>query len=298
MKIERLIGILSVLLMQDKITAPELARRFEVSRRTINRDIESLCVAGIPIRTEQGHDGGISIMNGFTMDKTILTAPELQGILAGLKNMDSIMGTNRYTALMEKLNVDNAQMVNEEYFYMDLGSWRVDLLSPLMEGLQRALKEKRLVEFTYFAPGKETHRVVEPHLLVFKWYAWYLWGYCRLRGEFRLFKLARMGSLRVLSETFTRRPGGDRPDVLEEENQMEVTVLFAPEARWRLMEEFGDKAMELTDDGRLKLKFTWSEKVSLMSYLFGYRDQAEIVEPLSFREEFKDMLGKISRLYE
>ena len=84
MKIDRLIGILSILLQEEKTTAPELAEKFEVSRRTINRDIEDLCKAGIPIRTAQGTGGGISIMDGYRMDRTILTSKDMQMILAGL----------------------------------------------------------------------------------------------------------------------------------------------------------------------------------------------------------------------
>ena len=96
MKMERLIGILSILLQREKVTAPELAEQFEVSRRTIQRDIESLCRAGIPISTAQGAGGGISIMEGYRVDRTVLTAPEMQAILAGLRSLDSVSGTRRY----------------------------------------------------------------------------------------------------------------------------------------------------------------------------------------------------------
>ena len=104
MKMERLIGILSILLQREKVTAPELAEQFEVSRRTIQRDIESLCRAGIPIATAQGAGGGISIMEGYRVDRTVLTAPEMQAILAGLRSLDSVSGTRRYAQLMEKLS--------------------------------------------------------------------------------------------------------------------------------------------------------------------------------------------------
>ena len=96
MKIDRLIGILSILLQQEKVTAPYLAEKFEVSRRTINRDIEDICKAGIPVVTSQGQNGGISIMDGYRMDKTLLTSSDMQAILAGLKSLDSVSGTKRY----------------------------------------------------------------------------------------------------------------------------------------------------------------------------------------------------------
>ena len=104
MKIDRLIGILSILLQQEKVTAPYLAEKFEVSRRTINRDIEALCQAGIPLVTTQGSGGGISIMDGYRIDRTLLTSSDMQAILAGLRSLDSVAGSSRYQQLMEKLS--------------------------------------------------------------------------------------------------------------------------------------------------------------------------------------------------
>lgn len=111
MKIDRLIGILSVLLQKDRVTAPYLAEKFEVSRRTINRDIEALCKAGIPIVTAQGQHGGISIMEGYRMDRTLLTSADMQAILAGLRSLDSVSGTSRYQQLMEKLSVGSPDIL-------------------------------------------------------------------------------------------------------------------------------------------------------------------------------------------
>ena len=112
MKIDRLIGILSILLQEDKTTAPELAERFEVSRRTINRDIEDLCKAGIPIRTVQGTGGGISIMEGYRMDRTILTSRDMQMILAGLRSLDSVSGSSYYGQLMEKIRAGSSEFIS------------------------------------------------------------------------------------------------------------------------------------------------------------------------------------------
>ena len=121
MKIDRLIGILSILLQEEKITAPELAERFEVSRRTINRDIEDLCRAGIPIFTSQGAGGGISIMDGYRMDRTILTSRDMQMILAGLRNLDSVSGSHYYGQLMEKLKAGSSDVIGTSMDIVCLG---------------------------------------------------------------------------------------------------------------------------------------------------------------------------------
>ena len=124
MKTERLIGILSILLQQEKVTAPQLAREFEVSRRTIQRDVESLCRAGIPISTAQGAGGGISIMEGYRVDRTVLTAPEMKAILAGLRRLDSVSGTRQYTRLMEKLSAGAGVLLpGSAQMLIDLSSW-------------------------------------------------------------------------------------------------------------------------------------------------------------------------------
>lgn len=111
MKIDRLIGILSVLLQKDRTTAPELAEMFEVSRRTVNRDIDDLCRAGIPIQTVQGFGGGISIMEGFSMDRTILTSKDMKMITAGLRSLDSVSGSNYYGLLMEKIKPGSSEVI-------------------------------------------------------------------------------------------------------------------------------------------------------------------------------------------
>ena len=123
MKTDRQIGILSILLQEEKTTAHELAERFEVSRRTINRDIEDLCRAGIPIRTVQGSDGGISIMDGYRMDRTILTSRDMQMILAGLRSLDSVSGSRYYSQLMEKLQSGSSAYIGGR----DLGKYILKL---------------------------------------------------------------------------------------------------------------------------------------------------------------------------
>ena len=124
MKIDRLIGILSVLLQEEKTTAPLLAERFEVSRRTISRDIDDLCRAGIPIQTVQGYEGGIRIMDGYRMDRTILTSRDMQMILAGLRGLDSVSGSRNYEQLMEKLQTGSSRFLSgRDSLLIDLSSW-------------------------------------------------------------------------------------------------------------------------------------------------------------------------------
>lgn len=211
MKIDRLLGILTVLLNHEITTAPYLAEKFEVSRRTINRDIEDLCKAGIPLVTMQGTGGGISIADGYKIDKTLLTTTEMQAILAGLRSLDSVSGSNQYTQLMDKLFQGKREKAQENIYdasghiVIDLASYYKDSLAPKIQILREAIENHRIVEFDYYCYSGNGHRKIEPYLLIFQWSSWYVWGYCLEREDFRLFKLNRLLQLKILTDTFKGR---------------------------------------------------------------------------------------------
>lgn len=299
MKMERLIGILSILLQREKVTAPELAERFEVSRRTIQRDIESLCRAGIPISTAQGTGGGISIMEGYRMDRTLLTAPEMQAILAGLRSLDSVSGTRRYSQLMEKLSAGAGALVpGGAHMLIDLSSWYKTSLPPKIELIQWAIEQRRSIRFAYFSPKGESARTVEPYYLVFHWSTWYVWGWCRSREDFRLFKLNRMTELSS-GEAFEPRPAP--LPALEPERifpaKYQVTVLFDPACRWRLVEEYGMDRFTVEPDGRLRFAWGFPDADSVLSWVLTFGDKAELLEPKELRQELGALTATLADRY-
>lgn len=285
MKLDRLIGILSLLLQKERVTAPELAEQFEVSRRTIQRDIESLCRAGIPISTSQGTGGGISIMEGYRVDRTLLTAPEMQAILAGLRSLDSVSGTRRYAQLMEKLSAGTGALVSGgAHMLIDLSSWYKTSLSPKIELIQNAIEQHRTIRFSYFSPREESVRTVEPYYLIFHWSTWYVWGWCQTRQDFRLFKLNRMTEL-CAGEVFSLRPA-PVPDLNPERVfpvKYQVTVLFDPACRWRLVEEYGADSFTQAADGRLRFTGGFPDADSVLSWVLTFGESAELLEPAELR---------------
>lgn len=151
MKLDRLLGILTVLLQNDRVTAPELAEKFEVNRRTIGRDIDTLCQAGIPIVTQQGSGGGISIAEGFRLDKSILTTDELSGIIAALKGIGSVSEQSNVERTLDKLHANTDVVVSlKEPVIIDLASHYRGQLTGKIELIKRAILETRLVEFDYY----------------------------------------------------------------------------------------------------------------------------------------------------
>ncbi len=296
MKLDRLIAILSVLLNQEQATAPELAKRFEVSRRTINRDIEALNQAGIPIVTQQGAGGGIRIMDGFRMDRTALTSREMQAILSGLRGLDSVSGTSQYKQLMEKISPGAADVLpGDQHILIDLASWHKASLSGKIELLHGAIEQHRLVSFHYLSPGGESDRLVEPALLVFQWSSWYLWGWCREKNAPRLFKLDRMDSLQV-KETFSPRQM-EMPDLLGEKafpDRYHVVVRISRKSRWRLVEEYGSGCYEETPEGDCLFSTGFTDRDHLFSWILSFRGDAELLEPPELREELAK-IGEIIR---
>ncbi|MDE7211466.1 MAG: YafY family transcriptional regulator [Lachnospiraceae bacterium] len=300
MKIDRLIGILSVLLQKQNATAPELAEKFEVSRRTINRDIEDLCKAGIPLVTRQGSGGGISIMENYRMERTLLTNAEMQDILAGLRSLDSVNGTNRYGQLMEKLSVGSSDfMTGDQFVLIDLSSWYKDVLALKIEQIRVAISENRQMEFFYYGPNGEGARAMEPYYLIFRWSSWYVWGWCLKRGDFRLFKLNRMDKLRITDVTFEKRQVCP-PDLGEKQifpGGIKVKALFEADCKWRLVEEFGPYCFREQADGRLLFFADYTKKESLLMWIMSFREKVVLLEPAQLREEIKEILLKMQRNY-
>lgn len=300
MKIDRQIGILSILLQKDTVTAPYLAEHFEVSRRTINRDIEDLCKAGIPIVTRQGINGGISIMEQYKMDRALLTNSEMQDILAGLRSLDSVNGTNRYGILMEKLSVGCSDfMVGNQSVLIDLSSWYKDSLAEQIEMIRTAIDKRWVLEFVYYSSKGESQRCIEPYYLLFRWSSWYVWGWCRKREDFRLFKLNRMEKMKMTGQTFEKRQVSV-PDLSDERvfpGGIFVKALFEPECKWRLIESFGSGSFTEQEDGKLLFQADYTDMENLLGWLLSFGDKVVLLEPAKVRNEMAAIIKRMQSNY-
>ena len=300
MKLDRQIGILSILLQRDCATAPYLAEQFEVSRRTINRDIEDLCRAGIPIITRQGGNGGISIMENYKINRTLLTKSEMQDILAGLRSLDSINGTNRYGQLMEKLlNGSSDFMTGNQSILIDLASWYKDSVVSKIEMIRSAVDSRTELDFVYFSMEGESRRSIEAYYLIFRWSSWYVWGWCKTRKDFRLFKLNRMEKLNLTARRFCKREV-PLPDLRDEKifpGGIKVKALFEADCKWRLIEEFGTGCFKEQPDGRLLFQADYTNKENLVVWLMTFRDRVILLEPEDIKDEIYTALKNMIKRY-
>lgn len=239
-------------------------------------------------------------MEGYRMDRTLLTSRDMQMILAGLRSLDSVSGSSYYAQLMEKLQAGASDFVSgRDSMLIDLSSWYKESLAPKISLIQDAIEERRQIAFHYFAPGGESVRMAEPYYLIFKWSSWYVWGWCRKREDFRMFKLNRMEELKKTEEKFVPKQV-PMPDLSNERifpANIWVKVLFEPDAKWRLVEEFGPHCFKEQEDGRLLFEMDYTDESSLMGWLLTFGEKARVLEPAEVREKLLKTAESIAAIY-
>ena len=297
MRESRLFRIVYYLLQNGKATAPELAQKFEVSIRTIYRDIDSISSAGIPIYATQGKGGGISILNDYTLDKSLFSEQEQEQMLTALQGMVATTEENS-NELLTKLS-GLFQINSTNWIEVDFSDWahrtpQQDTFNIIKE----AIFQKRVISFCYFSgKGNKEKRNVRPIRLVFKSKSWYLYSFCLLRNDYRFFKLTRIKELEMLSETFTQ---DFTPTKIEKQIQVENTVVvklkFDRQAAFRVYDEFTDSITE-DSQGNLYVQIDLPDNEVLYSYVMSFSDSVEVLEPQSIREQMKKILQKMQEKY-
>ncbi len=299
MKIDRLLGIMMILLQQEKVTAPQLAQRFEVSRRTINRDIEALCQAGIPLITTQGYGGGITLDESYTIDKSLLTAEERQALLAGLKGVDSVSPTSYLTILAEKLSGKNERIMADNSIIIDLASHYQAPLTQKIAIIKDAILKKRLISFDYYNEKGDSHRIIEPYHLLFRWSSWYVWGYCFLREDFRLFKLNRLWQMQKEEKTFVpRRFSLPNFDEHLTQGTFHLQALFEQSEKYRLIEEYGVGCFNENGDERLSFAWDFASYEHMRQWILSFGDRVEVLSPQELRTELRQTAQKLWQKYQ
>ena len=225
----------------------------------------------------------------------------MQVILAGLRSLDSVSGTNRYRQLMEKLSADDMTSVNvDNHIIIDLSSWDKSAIAGKIELIKQAIEQRNLITFRYFSPGGESERRIEPYHLIFQWSAWYVWGYFTERQDYRMFKLTRMTELAITDDRCEERavPEYTSDKLRHTRGEIKATVKFDISVKWRIIDEIGADFLKYDDSGDLVMEFTWSDKHSFFSYILTFGDSAEIVAPQEYRQEFAELAKKIYSKYE
>ncbi len=290
-------GIIAALQKNKVMTAPRLAEMFEVSRRTINRDVEDICKAGIPLVTLQGRNGGISIMDGYSVDTTVFTERETEDIFTGLSAVDSVSADPSSKSLAIKFS-GRTSPVAKDCVVIDLASFYKYDISDKIQKLKTALKSRRAVSFSYCSKRGESEKYAEPYLVVYKWSSWYLFAYCPERSDFRLYKLNRMYDLKITNDRFDGREIPKNKFDFDSfiSDDYYVTAVFDPSVKYRLVEEYGVNSFSVTDKG-LYARYGFTDPNDAVQWYLSFGDKVTVLSPPEFVEKFKNSVSAIYKKY-
>ncbi len=279
MKNNRLFGIIYLLLSHDSMTAKELADYFEVSVRTIYRDIDTLSSLNIPIYASKGKKGGIALLNNYKLDKTILTEKEQREILFSLQSIDklNISDTNLFSKMKNLF-----ASTEDDWFEVDFNVWdKSDIHKINFDLLKKAILNCQVIEFTYYnSYGETSKRVVEPLKLLFKYNAWYLISFDTKKDDFRIFKLMRMQDIKLQDTTFERKQiPSSAPKDITIPTITKVVLEITPSAAYRVYDEFASSSITKLDNGNFKVEIELPENDWLYGYILSFGDTAKVLSP-------------------
>jgi len=295
MQINRLFEIIYVLLHKKKVSAGELAERLGVSRRTIYRDIDTLSVAGIPVYTEKGKGGGISLLPDFVLNKSVLSEQEQNEILSALHGLTNIK-TDDTNQLLQKVSaIFNKTATN--WLEVDFSQWHQD--NDFFHDLKIAITQQRIAQFDYYNTyGEKRFRRVEPIQLWFKSKAWYLKAFCLAKQDMRIYKLTRIKNLAIIDEHFIKR---DALAISENSAQdfdwVTLKLRVEPEMAYQVYDDFAENEIEKQPDGSFLITTTIPQTQGLCGFLLYYRKHMEVIEPQHIRLLLKEEALAISKKY-
>lgn len=298
MKIDRLFSIVQILINKKMVTAGELAEHFNVSVRTIYRDIDILSANGIPVYCSQGKGGGISILDNYLIDKAMLSDDEQKQVLLSLQSVNATGQIDVEDSLIKLRNVFKKN--NTDWIEIDFSNWeQSDNEKEIFESIKYSIINCRVIKCSYFnTKGEISKRKIEPYKLVFKGYQWYVYGFCLMRNDFRFFKLTRIDDLTVLNETFSRKEGISVNTKYNIDTNEIVKVKLKINSRMaaRVYDEF--RKGKITFNGEFFIvEANIPKNEYLYTYFLAYGNDLEVIEPVEVRREMKILLEKIINKY-
>ena len=298
MQIDRLFQIVQILLNKRKVTAGELAQRFEVSTRTIYRDVDTLSLNGVPIYATKGKGGGIRLLDNYTMDRSVLSEEEKNHVLLGLETLKATDAEDVGDVLDKFRDIFRQDQSN--WIRVDFSHWGNDPIERRkFETVKKALTSYHTMAFNYYdAYGHHTKRHVCPVQLLFKEKAWYLIAHCLDKKAFRFFKLVRMAQVQLMEETFNPADYPLVEDLLYNPVSAvgeKYTFWLSKKVRYRLYDDFYKDQIKVLPDGNYEVTYYGKEDEWLYSFILGYGEYMKVLEPLSLK---RTLANKISAMKE
>lgn len=301
MKVNRLMEIIIILLNRSTVTSKELAERFEVSQRTIYRDIEELSSAGIPVYMSKGKGGGISLLENYTLDKAILSDDEKNSIIFALETLETTKQL-RINNTLEKLKGIFGNSGYVDWVDVDFTYWGSSKeINTRFEEIKSAILKQKILKFKYVnAENIKSDRTVKPYKIIFKGQAWYLWAFCCDKKLARLFKITRMREVKGINESFERGELSKLFEKVEEHNNINMVKLklrFSENMFYRIVDYFNEDEILQEPEGTylVTTEFPYNEWV--YSYILSYGNSVEVIEPGFIREEVGERIQGMLKKY-
>ena len=303
--LSRLLSMVYLLMNKETVTAKELAERFEVSVRTVYRDVETLSMAGIPVYTRTGRNGGISLTEQFVLNKMLVTQEDQEQILAALASLKET-GAGREDETLEKLGAF-FQAEPQNWVSIDFSDWsgrRKEMFGEIRE----AILSHTVLSFDYYGQyGEMSRRIVEPMQLLFKDYTWYLRAFCREREDMRQFKILRMKRMTMLEEKFTPRQiefrEEDQEEITKDQQQAgeevfsQISLWVDKKEAYRIYDRFEEEEITVLPDGNFKIQMNCILDDWVYGIILSFGPSAKVLEPEAVRTEIKKRIHEMGEKY-
>lgn len=299
MKIDRLMGLVVYLLNNGRTSAQKLAEEFEVSSRTIMRDLEALDRAGIPIQSFYGVEGGYQIMDSFVLEKQVATSHEYEWIVTALKGMASAYACKSLEQTLAKLQ--SLDHTKNTAVSLDLSAAREnDKINEQLTLLEDAIKKKCVVRFSYANSHDEVKQIqVEPVCLQYKWYNWYLIGYYEKYQDYCMFKLVRMDSLKITDVKNTKVHNLSDINIKDSGNNIVHIRLYGKAViKTKCKEYLNGQITQEFENGDFEFCLTVPEHETFwFGVILSFGNKAKIIEPQEIKERIIKTCKEIQMEY-
>lgn len=297
MKNYRLFGIVYKLLSEDVITAKELADYFEVSIRTIYRDIDVLSSFNIPIYASKGKNGGIKLLDNYKLDKTLLSEEEQIHILLALQGLEKLSANNNENLFDKMQTVFNKK--TKDWIDINFSTWGKDTVQTVnFNNIKQAIINEQRIEFTYYnSYGEKSKRIVEPLQICFKYNAWYVLTYEEKKQDYRLFKIIRINDLNILDETFSRELPKEKPYNEGNAKMITLELEILKEMAYRVYDEFTKESITITENGNFLIKVEYPESDWLYGYILSFGENIKVILPVDIKQKVREKLEKSIKNY-
>lgn len=307
MKYEIMIHILFDLLARRRVSAGELAGKYDISVRSVYRYIDEMTVAGIPIDVARGSGGGIYISDAYKLPRGFMTREEYTRAIEAMQAMESELSDPVLSSAIQKLSaavkVEHRDQAIAGNILVDSGTWGGERkFSEKLRLIERAIEEQRAIEIDYVSrEGEHTHRTILPHLLVYKQNIWYLYAFCCKRNDFRLFKIGRMRTIVETEERFERTPF-TRDDVplsfwTDGEKTVDAVFSLSPDVLPFAEEWLGIENVHPQADGSYRASVTLPDDDALVEKILSAGAGFKVLSPASLAERVKTEAEKIFKEY-